>query len=447
MAGSPTSRRSFLGALSAASYQRVLGANDRLQIGIIGYGLIGAYHTETFKRQKDVEMVAVSDVYQPRVEAGLAACGPRARGYKDFRQLLDNKDVQGVIVATPDHWHALMTILACAAGKDVYVEKPLTLFVREGRWMVTAARRWKRVVQVGTQQRSGPHFQEARKLLREGIIGKIHSVRISSYRNIMPGFGSPPDSAPPPDLDYDLWLGPAPKRPYNPHRALYHFRWFQDYSGGQMTNLGSHELDIVHWVMDVKGPQKVASLGGRLALTDDNGDTPDTQDAIFEYPGFNVVVSIREACAGFREPFAFCGTKGAMALSRSGFEVRPDMKVHPPNLIPDWSNPPGHPPRSKAEPVPWTQPLKGSGSSDEQMELHVRNFLDCMKSRQRPIADVEDGHYTTTACHLANIALKVGRLIRWDVEKEDIIGDREASALLERPYRKPWDEVLRSLNL
>lgn len=447
MAGSPTSRRSFLGALSAASYQRVLGANDRLQIGIIGYGLIGAYHTETFKRQKDVEMVAVSDVYQPRVEAGLAACGPRAKGYKDFRQLLDNKDVQGVIVATPDHWHALMTILACAAGKDVYVEKPLTLFVREGRWMVTAARRWKRVVQVGTQQRSGPHFQEARKLLREGIIGKIHSVRISSYRNIMPGFGSPPDSAPPPDLDYDLWLGPAPKRPYNPHRALYHFRWFQDYSGGQMTNLGSHELDIVHWVMDVKGPQKVASLGGRLALTDDNGDTPDTQDAIFEYPGFNVVVSIREACAGFREPFAFCGTKGAMALSRSGFEVRPDMKVHPPNLIPDWSNPPGHPPRSKAEPVPWTQPLKGSGSSDEQMELHVRNFLDCMKSRQRPIADVEDGHYTTTACHLANIALKVGRLIRWDVEKEDIIGDREASALLERPYRKPWDEVLRSLNL
>ncbi len=447
MAGSPTSRRRFLGALSAASYQRVLGANDRLQIGIIGYGLIGAYHTETFKRQKDVEMVAVSDVYQPRLEAGLAACGPRAKGYKDFRQLLDNKDVQGVIVATPDHWHALMTILACAAGKDVYVEKPLTLFVREGRWMVTAARRWKRVVQVGTQQRSGPHFQEARKLLREGIIGKIHSVRISSYRNIMPGFGSPPDSEPPPDLDYDLWLGPAPKRPYNPHRALYHFRWFQDYSGGQMTNLGSHELDIVHWVMDVKGPHKVASLGGRLALTDDNGDTPDTQDAIFEYPGFTVVVSIREACAGFREPFAFCGTKGAMALSRSGFEVRPDMKVHPPNLIPEWSNPPGHPPRSKAEPVPWTQPLKRSGSSDEQMELHVRNFLDCMKSRQRPIADVEDGHYTTTACHLANIALKVGRLIRWDVEKEEIIEDREASALLERPYRKPWDEVLKSLNL
>ena len=442
-----STRRAFLGAVSAASYHRILGANDRVQIGLIGYGLIGAFHTETFKRQKDVEMAAVSDVYQPRVEAGLVACGPQARGYKDFRQMLENKDLQGVIVATPDHWHALMTILACAAGKDVYVEKPLTLFVKEGRWMVNAARRYKRVVQVGTQQRSGLHFQEARKLLREGVIGKIHSVRISSYRNVMPGFGAPPDGTPPSDLDYDLWLGPAPKRPYNPHRALYHFRWFQDYSGGQMTNLGAHNLDIVHWVMDVKGPKKVASVGGRLALTDDNGDTPDTQDAIFEYAGFTVSVSLREACGGWREPFDFCGTKGAMALSRGGFEVRPDMKVHPANLIPNWSNPPGHPPRSKAEPTPWTPALKQKGSSDEQMELHVRNFIDCIKSRQRPIADVEDGHQVTTACHLANLSLKVGRMVQWNAEKEEIVGDREAAALLERPYRKPWDEVIRSLNL
>jgi predicted dehydrogenase len=214
-----------------------------------------------------------------------------------------------------------------------------------------------------------------------------------------------------------------------------------------MTNLGAHNLDIVHWVMNVKGPKAVASVGGRLVLTNDNGDTPDTQDAIFDYGGFTASVSIREACGGFRDPFEFCGTKGALAISRGGFEVRPDMKSYPANLIPNWSNPPGHPPRSDVKPEPWTPAMKQKGSSDEQMDRHVRNFLDCMKSRQRPIADVEQGHEVTTACHLANIALKVGRLVRWDAEKEEIPGDREANAMLERPYRKPWDQALRSLNL
>jgi predicted dehydrogenase len=447
MPGSSPSRRAFLGAVTAASYQKIQGANDRVRIGLIGYGLIGAFHLKTFRNQKDVEMAGVADVYQPRMEAGVVACGPQAKGYRDFRKLLDEKDVDGVIAALPDHWHAMATILACAAGKDVYVEKPMTLFVREGRWMTNAARRFKRVVQVGTQQRSGLHFQEARKLLQEGYIGKIVNCRIASFRNIMPGFGAPPDSTPPSELDYETWLGPAPKRPYNPHRSLYHFRWFWDYSGGQMTNLGAHNLDIIHWVMGVKGPKTVASVGGRLALTDDNGETPDTQDAIFEYPGFTVSIAIREAAGGFRSPFELCGTKGSISLSRGGFEVRPDMKVFPANQIPDWSSPPGHPPRSQAKPEPWIQGIKREGSSDEQMDLHVRNFIDCIKSRQRPIADVEDGHQVATACHLANISLRLGRSIKWDAEKEEIIGDREASAKLERPYRKPWDEQLRSLKL
>src|SRR5262249_53416021 len=162
---------------------------------------------------------------------------------------LDDKDVQAVVVSTPDHWHALPTMLACAAGKDVYVEKPLTLFVREGRWMVEVARRHKSVVQVGTQQRSGPHYGRARDLVRDGQTGPVSSVRMGSYRNIMPGFGTPPDGPPPADLDWDFWLGPAPARPYNPNRAIYHFRWFWDYSGGQMTNLAAHSLDIVHWYL------------------------------------------------------------------------------------------------------------------------------------------------------------------------------------------------------
>jgi predicted dehydrogenase len=449
MPDSSLPRRSFIGAVTAASYQRILGANDRVQIGFIGYGLIGAQHVHDFRNQPDVDLAAMSDVYQPRLEQGVAACGGRAKSYRDFRALLDDKDIQAVVVSTPDHWHAMLTILACAAGKDVYVEKPLTLFVREGRWMVNAAKRYNRIVEVGTQQRSGKHFQKARQLLQSGYIGKIHNARMGAYRNVMPGFGALPDGAAPHELDYEMWLGPAPEHVYNPHRALYHFRWFWDYSGGQMTNLAAHEIDIVQWVLDAKGPNAVSSSGGRFAL-EDNGETPDTQDALLEYDRFTASWSHREASAGRRAGtgLEFFGTKGSMTISRAGFEVFPDLKTDPSNLIPTFQgHPGGGPKKSEAKPEPWTQAMKEPGSSAEQFDLHVRNFLDCIKTRKRPIADIEDGHRTATTCHLANISLRLGRKIRWDAEREEIVGDSEASAMLVRPYRKPWDQVLRSLNL
>jgi len=442
-------RRTTLTALAAASYRRVLGANDRVQVGFIGYGLIGAQHVFDFKNQKDVDLAALCDVYQPRLEQGVAATGQLAKPYSDFRKMLENKDLQAVVVSTPDHWHALLTVMSCAAGKDVYVEKPLTLFVKEGRWMVNAARKYNRIVQCGTQQRSGKHYQHALELMRSGYIGQVVSARMGSYRNIMPGFGDPPDSAAPSDFNYDMWLGPAPARPYNPHRGLYHFRWFWDYSGGQMTNLGAHEIDIVHWFMNVNGPSAVSSSGGRYALKD-NGETPDVQDALFEYPGFTTAYSVREVAAGRRgnAGLEFFGTKGSLAISRSGFEVFPDMKSSPSNAIPVFKgHPAGGPVREDVKPEPWIKPAKESGSSDEQFDLHVRNFIDCIKSRQRPIADIEGGHRTTTACHLANLSLRLGRKLRWNVEKEEIIGDAEASAMLVRPYRKPWDSVLRSFNV
>jgi predicted dehydrogenase len=445
-----SSRRTFLaGAVTAASATRAAGANDRIRVGFIGCGLIGLRHIVDFKKQPDVQLAAVCDVHQPRVERAQADCGPGTRGYEDFRRLLDDKAVDAVVISTPDHWHALQTIMACAAGKDVYVEKPMTLFVKEGRWMTDAARRYGRIVQAGTQGRSGAHFREVLPLLREGAIGKIHSVRIGSFRNIMPGFGSPPDGAPPLGLDYDLWLGPAPRRPYNPHRALYHFRWFWDYSGGQMTNLGSHDLDFVHYVLRVKGPTAVTSSGGRYALSNDNGETPDTQDAIFEYPGLLVTVSIREASAGRRAGGGteFFGTKGSMTVSRGGYELYADTRVAPERQIPPWSTPPGHPQPANLAPEPWTQPRKGGDPGGEPMELHARDFLECVKSRRRPVADVEEGHRVSTACHLANISLRLGRKIRWDAEAEQVIGDSEAAAMLVRPYRKPWDDVLRSFKL
>jgi predicted dehydrogenase len=441
-------RRTFLVAATAASYRRVLGANDRVGIGFVGFGLIGAQHVHDFRSQSDASLVALSDAYQPRLEQGVAACGGTARGYADFRKLLDDRDVDAVVVSTPDHWHALMTMMACAAGKDVYVEKPLTLFIREGRWMTDVARRHNRIVQVGTQQRSGPHYQRAKELLQSGSVGQLLEARMGSARNIMPGFGTPPDSPAPHGFDYEMWLGPAPERSYDPHRGLYHFRWFWDYSGGQMTNLGAHEIDIVQWVLGAKGPLAVTSTGGRWALQDD-GETPDTQDALFEYPKFAALWSHREAGMGMRvqRGLEFIGTKGTLMVSRSGFDVQSDMRIDPENAVPVYQGmPSGGPKRSATKGTPWIEnPEHGKGSEAEQLTGHVRNFLDCVKSRQRPIAEVEDGHRTAVACHLANISLRVGRKVRWDAENERIAGDPEASAMLERPYRKPWDSVLRSL--
>jgi len=302
--GQVLSRRTLLGGgavatLSAASYRRVLGANDRVALGFIGFGLIGKRHVLDFREMSNTDLVAIAEVHRGRrgEAAALMKGAAPAREYADFRGLLDDRAVDAVIVSTPDHWHALMTMMACAAGKDVYVEKPLSLFVREGRWMIEVARRHKSVVQVGTQQRSGPHYQKARELIQSGQIGKVVAVRMWSYRNVMPGFGSPPDGNRPPELDYDLWLGPAPKRRYNPNRAIYHFRWFWDYSGGQMTNLGQHSLDIAHWILGAKGPAAITSAGGRFGLRD-NGETPDVQDAVFEYPGWQATWSHRECSRG-----------------------------------------------------------------------------------------------------------------------------------------------------
>ena len=451
------SRRRFLKAgaltaLSAASWNRVLGANDRVGIGMIGVGLMGTIHLRNFRDQPDAQIAAVCETFSPRLGAAAELAGNKPAQHRDFRRLLEDKNVDAVVVATPDHWHALLTMMACAAGKDVYVEKPLTLFVREGRWMVDAARRFKRVVQAGTQQRSGPHYQRARELIRGGKIGDLVSAQFSSLRNISPGFGNPPDGTAPAELDYDLWLGPAPQRPYNPNRAIYHFRWFWDYAGGQMTNLGAHSLDIIHWITGVKGPKAVSSAGGRLFLRD-NCETPDLQDTIIEYPGFNAVSQIRECASGFTKTgtsgLEFQGNKGTMALGRAGFQVTPDKRENPTNIVARIIG--GHPvggpqPVPESGPALWTEPMEDkTGDAKDQYVRHTRNFLDCIKSRKEPVSDLESAHRVATVCHLANISLRTGRKIRWDAEKEEILGDAEATDMLVRTYRKPWDAELRAI--
>lgn len=456
------SRRGFLAAgaaataataLPAASYARICGANERIGIGFIGYGLIGKRHVLDFHEQPDVNMVAVSDAHRGRIDEAKGLVGGDMRGYRDFRKLLDDSDIDAVCIATPDHWHALMSMLACAAGKDVYVEKPLTLFVREGRWMLDVAEKNKSVVQVGTQQRSGSHYQRARDLIQKGHLGKVMSVQMSAARNVMPGFGNPPDGPPPPELDYDMWLGPAPERPYNPNRSIYHFRWFWDYSGGQMTNLGQHSLDIVDWILDMSDLRSVGSSGGRFCLTD-NGETPDTMDANLKFDTWTASWSHREASEGRENPsLEFYGTHGSLSINRRGFRIVADRDMPPANAIPHFA---GAHPVGGPEPVPVdkerrqlrTEPIVDqTGDGRQQFKDHVRNFLECVKSRRTPISDLESGHRVATACHLANISLRLGRRIEWDAANESVHDDAEANSMLRRPYRAPWDRELQALGV
>jgi predicted dehydrogenase len=407
-------------ASSALSAKHILGANDRIRLGLIGSGGRGRQDWATFLKQPEVEPVAVCDVYDPFREKGIAMTEGRARAYKDFRELLEQKDIDAVIVATPDHWHALMTTAACEAGKDVYCEKPLTLMAHEGRKMIDAARRNGRVVQTGSQQRSGAHYIEAVNLIRAGRIGEVHRIQAGMQRNIFPGL-KPTELASglTPQLDWEMWLGPAQERPFDPFRCIYNFRWFWDYSGGQMTNWGAHHLDIARWISGEAGAATVSGAGGRFALTD-GGETPDVQQVTYQFR--NLVVSWTTSEIGEGEPFTLdiYGTKGAMTLLRSGFTVRPETAAK----------------AGTKERIPLMDAMEMKGGDLDAQ--HARNFLDCVKSRKRPNADVEEGHRTAVMCHLGNISTRLGRSLHWNAENETIIGDSEANQWLMRPYRSPW---------
>jgi predicted dehydrogenase len=264
-------RRSFLknslGAAAAAPFAaRAMGAGDDVRIGQIGLGTRGAYELEICQRTKGARVLAVADVYQTLVDKYVSASGGALIGYQDFRRILDRKDIDAVFVSTPDHWHAPIAIMACQAGKDVFCEKPLSHTLDEGRLMVAAARKHGRVFQTGSQQRSATHFQKIVELIHRGTIGKITSIECWNEENDTPeGAGNPPDSDPPPGLNWDLYLGPAPKAAYNRNRYIWHYRWFWDYSGGMMTDWGAHHMDIIQWAMKVDGPLSASAAGGASA--------------------------------------------------------------------------------------------------------------------------------------------------------------------------------------
>lgn len=426
------SRRKFLAASSVAPLlgQAPAPANDRIRVGVIGAGGQGRGNMGVFQRFKEFEIAALCDVNQEQLARTLQRLESKPDTYGDYRRLLDRKDIDVVIIATPDHWHALQCIHACQAGKDVYVEKPLALTIREGRRMVEAARAAKRVVQVGTQQRSGRHFQRAVELIKDGKIGRVSFVRCWTHENNYPaGIGNPPDAEPPATLDWDSWLGPAPKVPWNPNRSSTNFRWFWDYAGGKITDWGTHLIDIVHWALDVDvigGPRAVSAHGGKLLLQD-NRETPDTMEVVYEYAGFFMTYSSRELNARPVENknygIQFFGTDGSLFIDRDGFEVNPETARVDQGEYFFRSN---------------YRNVRG-GDQYQHNVNHVRNFLECLKSRERPNSDIEIGHRSTAAAHLGNIAFRRNERLRWDPVREELLGaSPEARAMLSRPYRPPW---------
>jgi predicted dehydrogenase len=436
-------RRAFLKTLAAASVgtaassRRVLGANDRVRVGFIGIGLIGKRHLLDFQAQPDCEIAGISEVSDERMEEGVATAANSPPKFADFRRMLERPDIDAIVVSTPDHWHALMTILACTAGKDVYVEKPLTHALREGEWMLDAARAHKRVVQVGTQQRSGLHYQRATALVRDGHLGDVRGALIGAFRNILPGF-TKPVGAPLSPAQWDLWLGPAPAVRFDPARCLYHFRWFHDYSGGQTTNLLAHEIDVVQRITGAV-PRRVAAFAQRQSLKG-IGETPDAFDAIFEYPHFLASWSSREISAGGKGGLEIYGTKGTLSINRRGFEVIPDRALTPESQIPRFTQPPA----DTGAPAYRTEAVTDDGYEQvrDQFRPHVRNFLDSVKSRAQPVSDLASAHQTSIACHLANIAARLGRVVNWDADRNAVVGDPDANAMLTKTYRAPWDREL-----
>src|SRR6266851_1718035 len=418
-----STRRNFArtGFLTALSYSRVLGANDRVRIGYIGLGNRGDQVHDAFLEHGDQQTVAVCDLKDSYMDFAIKKSRATPKKYADYKKLLDDKDVDAVAIVTPDHWHALMFIDACNAGKDVYVEKPLSLTVVEGRRMVDVARKTNRVTQVGIHRRSGAFLKEAAEFVQSGGIGQVTVARSYHIMNQWPvGIGNPPDSAPPSAAEWDQWLGPAPKVPYNKNRMYYTFRWFFNYSGGQLTNFGVHYMDMIRWCLGKEYPRAVTAMGGKYAIGD-NREIPDTMEVLWEFEPGTMVIFAQYNCnaaPGNNMPgseMELRGTKGTMYLYGNRWEVVPEKttKMTTSARTPlDRETERGYRPSFKTA----MEPKSGKGSADTA--FHARNFLDCVKSRAKCNCDIEIGHRSTSATLIANIALRTRSVLDWDAQSE-----------------------------
>jgi predicted dehydrogenase len=409
-----------LGGLVIPFGSRAASASEKVRVGVIGCGGMGKGDLATFFLNPEVECTMVCDVDDRQIAEAVKMVqekrGNTPATAKDFRRVLDSKDVDVLLIATPDHWHALPTVFGCQAGKDIYVEKPIAKSIAEGRAMIEAARENKCIVQMGAHRRSSPSYLEAVEFVRSGQLGKVGLVRAWAYLDWIKPIGNPANTTAPAGVDYDMWLGPAPLRPFNPNRFHFNFRWFWDYAGGLMTDWGVHLIQVLLWAMGPEYPKAVLSSGGKYVL-DDNSETPDTQLTVYEFPKYTLVWEhkVGVGLGLYNRPWgmSFTGTEGTLVINDSGCEII-------------------------REPAKDSLTAKKFPGGQDPRPAHVRNFLDCVKSRQQPVENLEVGQHISTVAHLGNIALRSGRKIVWDSAKERIVNDHEADKLVGVQYRKPW---------
>jgi predicted dehydrogenase len=428
-------RRSFIGTSAKATAAlgvsavipwqsfantKVVAPSDLLNVGAIGINGMGWEDLKNLIRVPGAQVVALCDVDENvlnKRKDELARNGKQVKTYSNHRKLLENKDIDVVVIGTPDHWHCLQMVEACSAGKDVYVEKPVGNSIQECKVMSAAQKRYSRVVQVGQWQRSVPHFVDALNFLKTGKIGKIRTVKAWAYQGWMSPMTVKPDGPTPAGVDYNLWLGPAPMRPFNPNRFHFNFRWFWDYAGGLMTDWGVHLIDYALLGMNAKFPKSAAALGGKYAYPDGPEETPDTLTTLFEFDNYNLIwehaQGISNGQYGRDHGIAYIGNNGTLVLDRGGWEVIPDEK------------------RMEAVPL---QPNKGSG-----LENHMINFAEAVKSRDfnKLACSIQDGVHVAKVCQMGNISYKTGRRVIWDTT-QDKFTDEKANALINARYNNGY---------
>jgi len=406
------------------------GPGDTVRVALVGCRNMGYTNITNFITNPDVQVVALCDIDNAILESRAAdlekfAYDREIEGYvkprlvNDFRNLLDQKDIDALIVGTPDHWHALITIMACQAGKDVYVEKPMANSIGEADLMVKAGDRYKRVIQVGQWQRSGPHWMDAKDYIQSGKLGKIDKIDVWLYGgNPLPKV---PDSSPPPGVDYDMWLGPAPLRPFNANRFHYNFRWFWDYAGGKMTDWGVHLIDMAMMMMRVTNPHEIVSEGGNFVFPDHAMETPDTLTARYRFGDLRLTwnndFGKKANEYGMNHGLIFYGENGKMLASRNGWEV-----------IPETGNG-----------GPLIEPVEKQPSTGKDLGLHIRNFIDSVKSRERQTnCSAEIGRNVARVAHMGNIAYRTGEGLNWYSES-GTFKENAANDYILPEYRKPWE--------
>ena len=442
---SKTTRRVFLGhtapaaigagmmatrALGEAKKTSVLGANERINIGVIGTGGRGSYLTYIFNIVGS-QVVAICDLNRRRLEdTNKRICQGNADMIHDYRKLLDRKDIDAVVIATNGQWKTLPAIEACMAGKDVYLEKPCGTSIGESRAVANAAKKYNRVIQMGTQQHSWEHYRKAVEIIRSGRLGNISNVAVWDFENFYPGFGSPANEPEPDYLDWDFWVGPSPKREYNPLRYERHY-WFFDYGGAWQLEWAVHHYDIVHWAMGVDKPIAATGAGGRMAFSqaEHNVDWPDTFEGTVTYPagpvarnGFLMTYTHRSGCSqpidGRHHGKAFYGTDGTLYMDRKGYRIvsqlRDQKKVIEEELV------------------------TSDKKENDVVQDHARHFLECTRTRKQPEASIAVGHLASNPGHLMNISWHLNRPVKWDAGKEQVINDPEANKLITKQYRAPW---------